>query len=1442
MAVVAENFVFVIPGTATTSLAFLEFVLDPQCQCTVDELTSPDFRADVDEPVDVIIDTATKGYQIFKGAKSALDTARLVFLQNEQAEAFAECVRDYLESLPPLPGREVVDTSSCPERRSFRRLHVGMVDMSMDDESENDMISTSDVSSLLGADTHNGQRTLSRSRSRQSSRKTEEKLKAAQRDKRSISASLLAHDSVLLGKQVGQATQPQTIDPRMLTKGTSNAVQADATAGVDTSVNFATYVDQSKCRPEKEVVRSKAEPTQPPPEPRQVTLLPQRVESSPSNRAQRHIPKRAVAESLEASESRPPPQTIETEQPLPQDVPANKLQERRGQPASRAESAILQSTTLTNNTSTATFTESDTMSKKPATRLRRSQNPQRGGANPMDWDTGDMADESTALPAAKKPRLTKSTAGPATTKSQANVQSQENAMQPNDSNATSMLKRPKVNRAKGKSQQIDAHAEHDQYDFTDDDNSAAPASTTAKPASKRVRNQPSGRAKSQVPKSAKGASAKSAAKERKALQPIDTNTSLASTRPRRGQPNSKRYIDDSDSNPETPNEESLSVPQRTTGGAPSRKPTLATDTNLQKAVVSALRDKAHEVQSDQKVTSAICVIVQHSTKATKNAQSHETLVTASPPQLDAADTQLFGGPSKNAHSVVEAGQEQAQPEQAIVAAEDISLDETAEDSYPMASAKSQAIGASFGSKLRQFIQENGSNEQKTGIIATHTTPLSNAKSFIGAVNETRQPSTKKPRRSAPATSLRGDDAEDSQDLGTSMMKKAEVVNSGNLATTAQFRRQSAATPSGTATTTKKASTGAAHSLKAAQKVQLTEMREADNSKGLSNQQRQVRSTRNTIHSEAAKASTRPTMQQKAEISENISNQEDVSGLAENVQSVAPPQAAPAQNINTPIDLTQDSDEAMSASGLDQPDEIQYNLGDTEYDPATRSHVVREHKTLELPSAHPNEQALRRSAETVQPKLPILENESRAITPQRAKPRTPAMPPPRQDQAASRIKAPVLEGPTTKKAQLVHFDKRGPQNQGMASPAKQAHNSTSAFSARPEAELHIGHNQRHSTTAAASPFAEAPVLQPDLSTAAVESNYYDPGILVDDDHVMEVVDEAAQEDHENSSSGESAAALTRHLPSETFNNGKSASQRSRVDQNSSPRLQLEAPVLPKYHEVSDMDETFEVAIDHRNVEEGDPTVSNEDSVLTSEDDSSQSSDLSFRPKSKAPLPHQSERSIRARTEATITIASPQEMTKQVERKSAAPPMKAKQPPRESLGLSKMVQEQYPQARNEVTTIEFKKPALKTAIAKPLEVSAKMHKSIARPHSSPEPLGATPASMRTVLLVNQADKDVEKEDTILDKLNRGKNIRRAAEDVDRTLVEGDIEHHYHRQRASDELSVSSVSPPRKVEQGNSSRHDEMLWRKGSRDAQTGIRDALQEITNVSNDSCFSFIMLT
>jgi hypothetical protein len=1442
LAVVAEKFLFVIPGTTTTPLAFLEFVLDPQCKCSIDEYTSPDFRAEVSDHVDVIIDTAKRGHQIFKGVKSALDSARLTFPQNEHAETFAKYASENLKHLPPLPGREDVDTSSCLERRKFRRLDLGMIDMSMDIESEDEMTSASDISSLVGADAHNGRQTPSKSRSRQSSQNVVAKLKDAKGDMCPVSASFVSHGSLVLGGQGDQTTQPQTIDPRILTKGTGNAVQADATAGIDTNVNFATYIDQSRTRAEKEVVRSKAETTLTPPEPRRDTILLQRVESSPSNRAQRPISKRAVAETLEASKRRPPAQTMETEQLFAQDVTANKMQEHRGQIASRVESTTLESITLASNTSTATFTKTDTIFKKPETRLLRSYNPQRGGPSPMDWDTGDMADESTALPAAKKPRLTNSVARPGTKKSQADDESQEVAVHPNDRNATSMLKRPKPNRVMSQSQQIDAHAEHDQYDIAVDDNSTAPASKTAKATSKRVSNMPSERAKSQVPKSAKGASAKSAAKERKVLQPMSTKISVASTRPRRSQPKSKRYIDDSDSNPESPNEASLGAPQKPTVDALSRKPTLARDTNLQKPAVSAVRIEADEVQSDHKVATATNATVQHSTKTTTNAKPHETLVVASPPQLDQADTQLFGEESQNAHCVVEAGQEQAHPQEATDAAGDKLLDETAEDSYPMASGKIQGVGVSFGTKLRQIIQDSGSHGKKTGVMATYTTPLSNAKSFIGSVNETRHASTKKPHRSTPATSLRGDDAEDSQDPGTLGSWKEKVVDGGSLATTVKSGRQAAATASGNATIMGEASTGAIRPRKVAQNVQLTEARGVDNSKELSNQQRQVRSERSTIASKADKPSTRPITQQEAEINEDISKQEDVNTLAENVQSLAPQQAAPPHNTNTPIDLTQDSDDAMSVSGPGAPEDTQDGFEHTEDKPATRSHVVSEQNNPETLSTRPFEQASRKSAGAVQPKLHVLEDGPRAKTPQKAKLRTPAMLPQRQDLAASRIKVPMLEGPATKKAQLVHFDQRGPQNQGIPSPDKQAQKSVPAFGTQPGTESQIGHKQRHSSIATASPFAEAPVLQAKLSNAVVESNYHDPGILVEDDTIMEGVDEPVQEDHEDSPSEESAPALTHHLQFETFKNGKSASQGSRVDQNGSPRLQPQSLVVSNYHEVSAMDVTSEAANDHREMEEDNPAASTEESELASEDNSSQRSDLSFRPENEAPVARQSERSIRTRTEATVTHASPQKITKQVERKVAANTMKAKQPPRESLGLSKIVQEQYPQAQNEVTTVVFKKPALKTAIAKPLEVSAKMPQSIARSNSTPEPLGPTPASLRTVLLVNQADKYVEKEDTILDNLNRGKTFRRAAEDVDRTLVEGDIDHHYHRRRTSDESSVSSVSPPHKAEHRKSFHHDEMLWRKGSRNAQTSIRDALLEITNVSNDSCPSIIMLT
>jgi len=233
------------------------------------------------------------------------------------------------------------------------------------------------------------------------------------------------------------------------------------------------------------------------------------------------------------------------------------------------------------------------------------------------------------------------------------------------------------------------------------------------------------------------------------------------------------------------------------------------------------------------------------------------------------------------------------------------------------------------------------------------------------------------------------------------------------------------------------------------------------------------------------------------------------------------------------------------------------------------------------------------------------------------------------------------------------------------------------------------------------------------------------------------------------------------------------------------------------------------------------------------------------------------------------------------------------PRESLGLSRLVQEQYPEAQKVVDTDPFKKPALGIAVSKALNVSTKIpiidhtapaqastanrqplkevsanckkptvpeesspnyttefssaapvrftkpqSKTPVQPHPASESLGETPGSLMTKLRVDHADRNVKEEDTILENLNRGKSAHRATKDADRTLAEDDNVHQFHGRQPSDEAFVSSFSSPPEAEPDTGSRHDEIHWRKGAREAQTGIRDALLQITDVSKVSFVGF----
>lgn len=623
------GFNFIIPGTVSTPLVLLELSLDSQCTCLVDERTSPENRSVEGDDVDVIIQTAERGYQLAEGTRSALDSAVLVLPQYEQGEAFERHASRVLELLPPLEDRPAIQPSSHAESRSFRKIAYDMIDV--EGGSEEDVSSTSSASSIIGIGTDTSQQKVSRSRSRQSSRITEAKLKEAGREKTSVAAA--SQGSLRPGERQEFLNQPPLINSRILTKGKSSIAQDDVvTAERSLNMEFGSYVEQSKRLAKNENEPSRhAKLAQPSAGARQNRISAQRVASSPSNRVHRLTSKRASA-----------------------------------------------------------------------------------AVKSIDWDSGNMADESNVLaPVAKKPRLTRPMAKVTSRQTQAKTR---------------------------KSQQAGVNANHDEFELEDGDDTAAAASAAGKVVTKQDRSVADKVVKSEASKPAKGAP-KSTIKGRKALQSMDTNKSLATTRPRRSQLKSKTYIEESDTDIENAHEAVEDKPEtRNEFQEPAVVATLSQQPAeaVRRPVSSS--DRHDRAQLDHGVASSPHVPLRGATKTTEVAETHKALVAASPTRK----TQL--------------------QQTSISADANDSPSETAENSYPRVATKSQGARVSFGSKLGQAITNNSKKLPNNKKSTLHPGSTSSRKAAVPVRTSAQQQETE---LSGPLPGLADPTAlhEDDQDHG-----------------------------------------------------------------------------------------------------------------------------------------------------------------------------------------------------------------------------------------------------------------------------------------------------------------------------------------------------------------------------------------------------------------------------------------------------------------------------------------------------------------------------------------------------------------------------------------------------------------------------------------------------------------------------------------------------
>jgi len=424
----------------------------------------PDVQHEFAYDVRVDIETEGRGYQHLKGVKNAMDKAALIFPTEDKREAYVATATQLLRALPPLTLRgknsKRVEVSGHHKARGSRRLDLGMVEISADSEEDDDATSESDTDSIMNpplyVDRH-------RSQSRQSARRTEARLKEAHRSLRSKPASFPSQGSLILGDLEQDTAEPQAIDPRVLLLRDHSAPLDRSTqepgvalAGLDTrpetKVNFADHVEQASHdhpRPSNFDLRRK-----------------KNGDLNQDNAHSSRLKQPGHSQPLAAHDQQPslPPLDANTSTQMPAKLQAKK-------------------------TASVLDPESESRASKASAQplFKRPQKSQTTTNNPMDWDVGEMADESAAAASTKKQSLKKPVAKQTKRKSQGKSEVEENSMQLGDDLGQPALKRPKM--MAGKSQK-GSSSKYDEFDIeVDDEEAIAPASKSTKVTTKRPTRQ-----------------------------------------------------------------------------------------------------------------------------------------------------------------------------------------------------------------------------------------------------------------------------------------------------------------------------------------------------------------------------------------------------------------------------------------------------------------------------------------------------------------------------------------------------------------------------------------------------------------------------------------------------------------------------------------------------------------------------------------------------------------------------------------------------------------------------------------------------------------------------------------------------------------------------------------------------------------------------------------
>jgi hypothetical protein len=1458
LAVLSDAFIFVIPGANTTPLLCLELFLDPQCQCSMNPPASPDLpdvQHEFANDVRVDIETEGRGYQHLKGVKNAMDKAALIFPTEDKREAYFATATQLLLALPPLTLRgknsKRVEVSDHHKTRGSRRLDLGMVEISADSEEDDGTTSESDTDSIMNpplyVDRH-------RSRSRQSARRTEARLKYAYRNLHSKPANFPSQGSLILGDLEQDTAEAQAIDPRVLLLRDHSAPLDRSTqeagvalAGLDTrletKVVFANHVEQASHdnpRPSNFDLRRKMN-----------------GDLTQDNAHSSRLKQPGHSQPLAAHDQQPslPPLDANTSTQMPA-----KLQAKKTAPILDPESER----------------RASKASAQPL--FQRPQKSQTTTNNPMDWDVGEMADESAATASMKKQSLKKPVAKQTKRKSQGKSEVEENSTQLGDDLGQPALKRPKT--MAGKSQK-GSSSKYDVFDIeVDDEEAIAPASKSTKATTKRPMKAANKKTEFQASKSSKFATAKQGAKGKTALRPPGPNvTSLAATKSRRKQPKSKKkkYVADSDTEDkvednEVPAAKEDAIPRKeesvkATKPAPADAETELGDVSFHGSNQDHTEPLDHAGQSEH--------AVQPVNETTKVSTTNETPVTASPPHIKQMQREDLDQAGKDAD--VPTGRQKSHDQGAKAdtdAAHGDSPEETAEDFYPMAAPVIKGPRFSFGSKLGSFIQP-AQAKKKSNTVAAHTTPLSNPKLFIGAVNETRATSPKK------KTNLVPDAAVSNTNTGAARRGRPAREASNGRATAADLEVTSTTDPlrkkpvewvrSHTEGDVKAFEDP--HNMHTAARQQaLRDSIEADMSDDFQNNENDVFQSDALTNNKRSSRGNAELLkrQQKLETTKELPH---VTKPTANHRRVVEPASR-----SQPIDLTQDFDDVVSPPSPTRLKPVlreDPSAVDEKPTVAVKAHTAAPDakESVSRRTLEPSKSAARavevtthaqkrtKHAQTLQAaKAKVARPKAQADTPVLSKIDTPS----------------TIRTSASKKPQIVQFGKRGPQNQGIPSPKQQTRKSVAASIPPSETRKQNAYKQQRPIAPVRHPFANAPKLGPVFSDRADEDNFGNHDIVFEDDEVMQDIGEPAQDE-------ESAAPALPHLPTEKIATSRSASQHSRVDQNGSPRLQPQNSASSSRFLVSELNIAPDIS-NHGELRRRNTPTSTDGSI--SSESASQESDPSFHLPQTAALPVQSDRTIRTRTQTATTavVSSPEKDDTPATRPNPVA-MKAAKVPRESLGLKEMTEKQFPAAETMITTGVFKKPAIKSAVAKPLEIFLEMLVSNEKPkRKSPDPqrrplqekstnnkaqvqkvtsspsrakgvLSASPArvtqqcrtrslgqqnasvglappppQLKTGLPAKQSNKNVEKESTILENLNRGKSARRDAEDADRTLVEDETKRPTHRRQLSaDSFTESNPSLP-ETEQHTILLKDKKIWQKGSREAERTIHDTLMDITNV------------